>query len=1234
LLFWAVVWLQGKMVRRVQFCVLVSLLVHLWLAMYLHEQYLALMAQREAEASERVTEQYERITVPDYHWEHVERPEKKQVFQEPVETEVPKETEPEPVEQEERERDVPTEKEPTAEPEAPQRQQPNPAEIRRAELTAPRRAEKAAGGQISRQQWKHRPEPNEPVPEPEIKPQGQNAASAPAANVATVERQQIDTPGHQRQTFETEPGTDARQEVMKLARRATQSKPLADVPTTPKPTRQMIRPAELARTQAAAPRPVPATEQPRPAEPQPTASSVARRLTETPTQRLQTTEPAPTLPKATARTVARQQRPARRPEFAQTPERVPSRQPRTAALPTDVAVSQPQVTGAASAQPSALRPVDARVDRKVAAVSPDRSSARTAEVPSAGGPATVARSQPRRADRKGGAIPQAESAAPGRIARRTAPAAEVASARIAQPTAAPVTAAGTPSGSATGPSSTAVGKAGDTWVRAARQPTPGRELPAMASAARLPAAMARRATASQQEPGSGDAAPSVPGTLARSAAGVNLPSAALPSESEVLRPAAAGGGPATRVEATGKTAVARSSTRAPSGKSTAAAGVAEFAVGSTRVAARAGQPRAAGRDQPSVAANSRVPRIARALAAGTSRTAIPGPAIAPAPAAASASSAGGPRRLTANAQATAAARGGSTAPPSSQPNTGSGRSGSRGAPGRVGVAQLARVTRHESVPSAFAGGGVPQPARTPGRALAPEAKADVPQVATAVPSGGSSDAGSPLEAQVGGQQRQVAGLPGSRESQSAAAGAVAALTRSGTPLPAAAARRATASQLGGAGSAPSPGKTITLARAKTGTNLPIAAVPLEDVPGTGAAGMAAAQGGLTSKLEAGSATGVQRTAAGTPIGRRTIASGSVEFAAGSAPVVALAGQVRAGGEGVPTLATNAAARQVGRAVRGEPVLSTVAGEVAEPTPDTVAGGPGTGPGGPPQPGANASATAATRGGQSGLPVTGPAAQAGPAGGAAGGSVAAVRLARAGGGERMPAVPDGTGIAGPTRTVGRMVPADLVAKTPELAATGRAPGGRKTGAPGAELEASAVGEPRQAAGLPGKLSHRMPVDSAVAAGPASTTPGVTSGPRRLPQGEGQGPSLAAEVGGGPLRKTNMPGLPRGLADTAEEQPLAKGGQTAEPRPLEVAAGLGFGEPGRRAGGLPVQIAAVAGPGGLSYDPSHRLEAVRGRAERRPAGHRRPGPRKADRGLPPTRSRPPWRNRQDLRRHGRD
>ncbi len=63
LLFWGVMWLQGKMLRRLQFCVIFSLLFHLWLAMCLHEQYLEMVAHRKArETAIRVVQP----RTPDY----------------------------------------------------------------------------------------------------------------------------------------------------------------------------------------------------------------------------------------------------------------------------------------------------------------------------------------------------------------------------------------------------------------------------------------------------------------------------------------------------------------------------------------------------------------------------------------------------------------------------------------------------------------------------------------------------------------------------------------------------------------------------------------------------------------------------------------------------------------------------------------------------------------------------------------------------------------------------------------------------------------------------------------------------------------------------------------------------------------------------------------------------------------------------------------------------------------
>ena len=119
-----------------------------------------------------------------------------------------------------------------------------------------------------------------------------------------------------------------------------------------------------------------------------------------------------------------------------------------------------------------------------------------------------------------------------------------------------------------------------------------------------------------------------------------------------------------------------------------------------------------------------------------------------------------------------------------------------------------------------------------------------------------------------------------------------------------------------------------------------------------------------------------------------------------------------------------------------------------------------------------------------------------------------------------------------------------------------------------------------------------------AGPAAGTPGTRVGPRRLAQGNDQGPSLAAEVGGAPLGKTNRPGLPSGMAEMLGAEPGPASGLPGEPTQLAaLIESSGIGDVGHRGGGLPVRIAALPGPGGLSYDarPAIGLPSRRARPE---------------------------------------
>ena len=155
---------------------------------------------------------------------------------------------------------------------------------------------------------------------------------------------------------------------------------------------------------------------------------------------------------------------------------------------------------------------------------------------------------------------------------------------------------------------------------------------------------------------------------------------------------------------------------------------------------------------------------------------------------------------------------------------------------------------------------------------------------------------------------------------------------------------------------------------------------------------------------------------------------------------------------------------------------------------------------------------------------------------------------------------------------------------ELAQVGPATGGLDAGQQ-LPVEADLAGPQRQMAGLPGSLTEATAVEAALEDGPTAGTPSMVRGQRRLPQGEDEpGPSMAAEVGRGPLRRTDVAGLPRGVAEVTRQQPITSTASADAGEMIDVAEGTDVGQPSRREGGLPVQIAAMAGPGGLSYDLS--------------------------------------------------
>lgn len=89
LLVWAMAWLQSRGIRRVQFCVLLSLIVHLGLLAYLHRQHLSFLVRWQPRQTVPELVERERITVPDYSATAPGQTQR-ELFQRPVPTRQPR----------------------------------------------------------------------------------------------------------------------------------------------------------------------------------------------------------------------------------------------------------------------------------------------------------------------------------------------------------------------------------------------------------------------------------------------------------------------------------------------------------------------------------------------------------------------------------------------------------------------------------------------------------------------------------------------------------------------------------------------------------------------------------------------------------------------------------------------------------------------------------------------------------------------------------------------------------------------------------------------------------------------------------------------------------------------------------------------------------------------------------------------------------------------------------------
>jgi hypothetical protein len=217
-----------------------------------------------------------------------------------------------------------------------------------------------------------------------------------------------------------------------------------------------------------------------------------------------------------------------------------------------------------------------------------------------------------------------------------------------------------------------------------------------------------------------------------------------------------------------------------------------------------------------------------------------------------------------------------------------------------------------------------------------------------------------------------------------------------------------------------------------------------------------------------------------------------------------------------------------------------------------------------------------------------------AGGAAGvGQVAAAQIGRATSAEASPGLTPGGGTDQPVRAAAGSFVADAKADLPQMA-SGPQPAGGPVGSP---LEVASTATGRQASGLPGKatsdavgaIAGEVPVDSPV--GQAGLTPGA----KAAAGGAGEiGPTPVAGEATASLARTESGGAAAGIDADAVAPALAGGlptGSAAEPT-----LGVQVGAPARKSGGIPVQVAAAPGVGGLGTEVTVQAGSLSPRSSR--------------------------------------
>ena len=234
-LMWASSQLRGKVLMRVQISVLLSLLMHLVLLIGFMTVNVPSSVLAKKPASDKLSRE-DLVTLPDY-GVPVQQFQEEQPFEKPVET-------PEPQEQVEKPQKTPVEhpqpetQKPTTEPQKSETTTPAKVQMERAETSASRPSETLAGAQLSRQSLKLPESPQQHVPTPQVnsKPESQSQATASPSTV--VNRSTSQPQAQSRPTQADEPSTPTHRETVEMKRQPSANQPTTNARPAPQMARQ------------------------------------------------------------------------------------------------------------------------------------------------------------------------------------------------------------------------------------------------------------------------------------------------------------------------------------------------------------------------------------------------------------------------------------------------------------------------------------------------------------------------------------------------------------------------------------------------------------------------------------------------------------------------------------------------------------------------------------------------------------------------------------------------------------------------------------------------------------------------------------------------------------------------------------------------------------------------------------------------------------------------------------